>query len=341
MGIPTLSVVMSNYNHAKYIAEALEAVLSQSFKPIEVIVIDDASTDNSIEIIGGIIRNSSVVKFVKNVKNVGGIYNVNKFLNLIKGDYFYSAAADDKILPGFFEKSMELLARYPQAGFCSTRTLCIDAEGRNKGVLYVPAILNKGGFISPEKTLALFYRHGTWMQGNTVIFRKRALIDSGGFIPELHSFCDGFMHQVIAAKYGACFIPQPLAAWRRLNDNYSIMITRDSKVYVQLVDRAKKMMLTTYRDLFSADYVNAWEKRELINFYLSHYYNLHNDVLKDLKKLNLVQGFMGRYLFGFRRLCAKIDYFILKFYLYHRAKLCAGQLIIQRIKFFCISIWKD
>jgi len=49
--MPTLSVMMTNYNYGRYIAEALEAILTQSFQPKEVILVDDASTDNSIEVI--------------------------------------------------------------------------------------------------------------------------------------------------------------------------------------------------------------------------------------------------------------------------------------------------
>ena len=64
----TLSVVMCNYNHGHYIQEALQAILSQSFPPLEVIVIDDGSTDNSVQIIGGIAEKNPTVKFYRNVK---------------------------------------------------------------------------------------------------------------------------------------------------------------------------------------------------------------------------------------------------------------------------------
>ena len=53
MTTPTLSVIMGNYNHAHYLVESIPAILNQSFRPKEFIIIDDASTDNSVEIIEG------------------------------------------------------------------------------------------------------------------------------------------------------------------------------------------------------------------------------------------------------------------------------------------------
>jgi len=154
MSLPTLSVIMSNYNHAHYLGEALRAILNQSFRPSEVIVLDDASTDNSLDIIQQYVESDPIVRLVRNEQNKGLAYNGIKLLALVQGEYLYSAAADDRVLPGFFEKSMRLLAQFPQAGLCSTRTQCIDEEGRDSGVLHMPAISSRETFISPEKALA-------------------------------------------------------------------------------------------------------------------------------------------------------------------------------------------
>lgn len=334
----TLSILIPNYNHAQYLTEALDAILAQSYTPLEIIITDDASTDNSFEILQAYARKYSLIRLLRNKYNLGAINTNSQQVELARGDYFYSASADDKVLPGFFEKSMKLLSQYPQAGLCSARTLCIDAQGRNKGVLHMPVVLRKGSFISPDKALSMLHKHGSWMQGNTVILKKRALIDSGGYIPELYSFCDGFVYQVIAVKYGVCFIPEPLTAWRQLKDSYSATIAKDPEVSLRCIAHAKKLMCTRYHDLFPPDFVDSWEKRQLIDFQLSRFYNLQNATLKDLRQLIPSQGLIDKCLFGFRKLFAKIEYVVLKFYLYHRAGLPAHQLFIQRVKSFWRSI---
>ena len=107
--LPTLSVLVNNYNYARFIGEALEAILNQSYRPSEVIVVDDASIDNSVEIIQQFVKRDPIVHLIKNEKNMGIFYNLNKFFSIASGEYVYLAGSDDRILPGFFEKSMKLL----------------------------------------------------------------------------------------------------------------------------------------------------------------------------------------------------------------------------------------
>jgi len=252
MNRPTLTVAMPNYNHAKYLPESLEAILDQSYRPFEIIVLDDATTDDSVNIIESYVKREPSIRFIKSEINRGVTYQLNYLLKIAVGDYFCAPAADDKMLPGFLEKSMNSLAQFPQAGLCSTRTQCIDGEGRERGILHTCAVTNRGPFISSEKALSIMHRHGSWMQGNTVIFRRQALMDSGGLIPELHSFWDGFIHTVIAAKYGVCFIAEPLAAWRQVENSYSANLCKDPERPLQIIRHAKELMSTTYRDLFSS-----------------------------------------------------------------------------------------
>jgi len=133
-----LSVIMSNYNHSRYIGEALQAILSQSYRPMEVIVVDDASTDNSVEVIQKFADRDTIIHFIRNKKNMGAIYDIHKLLKLAKGDYIYAAAADDWILPGFFEKAMNVALQYPQAGIIFGQMLIFNAEGGGIGFEEVP-----------------------------------------------------------------------------------------------------------------------------------------------------------------------------------------------------------
>ena len=83
----TLSVVMCNYNHGHFIQEALQAILNQSFSPLEVIVIDDGSTDNSVHVIESIAEKNPSVKFYRNVKNEGVWYSSNRGAKIATGEY--------------------------------------------------------------------------------------------------------------------------------------------------------------------------------------------------------------------------------------------------------------
>src|SRR5205807_1066688 len=131
--------------------------------------------------------------------------SANRLLKVASGTHVYFAAADDLLLPGFLEQSMQMLAGFPSAGLCSTFSRIIDEEGRVVGIIDGGTFRPKHAtYLSPADAGRALYRHGSWIQGNTTVFCRAALIGVGGFRPELASYCDGFAEEAIALRYGAC-----------------------------------------------------------------------------------------------------------------------------------------
>lgn len=248
----TLSVVMTNYNHARFLPGALSAILLQSFQPVEIIIIDDASTDHSAEVLSEFSKRSPNLKVIQNERNLGIIANGRRLFDLAIGDYVYWAASDDKVLPGFFQKSMELLMRYPQAGLCSTLSVAVDEEGRYQGLCRLPVISSTACFLNPKQFQQAFCDYGSWLQGVTTIYRKQAILDAGGFPPQLGAFVDGFMCEVLALRHGVCFIPEPLTAMRRMGE-YSMSAGANLETMLEITRQAESLMDSTYRDIFAPD----------------------------------------------------------------------------------------
>ena len=115
---PTLSIVVPNYNHGHYLPACLDSILSQSWQPDELMVIDDCSTDNSVEIIEGYQKRYPQIRLHRNERNRGCLWNLNWGMEQATGDFIYFPGADDVLLPGLFEKSMKILAEHPEAGAC-------------------------------------------------------------------------------------------------------------------------------------------------------------------------------------------------------------------------------
>jgi hypothetical protein len=96
--------------------------------------------------------------------------------------------------------------------------------------------------------------------GNATVYRRTSLVEEGGFRPELHSLCDGFVSMVLALKYGACFVPKPLAYWRLMDSGYSSSTNSNWSLSLDIRDRAVELMRTTYRDVFPKDIVEIWTR---------------------------------------------------------------------------------
>jgi len=249
MSLPTLSVIMSNYNHGHCISQALEAILSQSFRPLELIVIDDASTDNSVAIIQQFAKRDSIVHFVRNKNNIGPLHNVNTYLHHVRGDYVYSASADDKVLPGLFEKSMSLLSEHPQAALCCSDTIYeyLDRPGL---FIHDRIIANKNPtYIPPNNFVRLMRQKDLRIAGQSVIFKKSALIDSNSFIPALRWYADCFVSYTIGFRHGICYIPELLTITRISSNTYSGQAAKQPQIRQEILSSTIQLLKSpSYRD---------------------------------------------------------------------------------------------
>lgn len=98
-----VTVICSCYNHEKFVTESIQSVLNQSHKNIQLIVVDDCSTDNSVSIIENFIVDFPEIIFIKNKTNLGLTKSVTNAMLYAEGDYFIDLAADDFLLPNCIE----------------------------------------------------------------------------------------------------------------------------------------------------------------------------------------------------------------------------------------------
>lgn len=265
--MPSLTTILVNYNHARFLPDSLRSLLAQARPGNELIVIDDASTDNSIDVISKFLPRFSNARLVCNSENQGTVANMNDGLRLGQGTYVHFAAADDIFYPQFYATGLKLLVSNPAAAIFCSRSDAIDEAGHDLNQTTPPAgyPLASPGFISPVEARAFLIREDGWFMGNTTLFRRAVLIEEGGFPVDLQAFADGYISRLLALKYGSCFSPDILAAWRRLTTGYSVSIV-ESAAKANLMFANAEQRMRAADSVFPPQYVTRWKARQRFDF---------------------------------------------------------------------------
>ncbi len=205
-----MSVIVPNYNHGKYLGACLSSILAQSFQPLEIIVLDDASTDNSVEVVKEFAQRNPLVRLVQNEKNLGVMPNLNKGVQLARGDYIYVCSADDEVFPGLFEKSLGILIQHPDAGLSCGASKWHDVAS---GLTWHMAsnMADRPCYLSPGQLVDLGRSGKLLLVSSSVIWRRKPLCEVGSFHPELRWHADWYAVHVPAFRHGVCYIPEPLS----------------------------------------------------------------------------------------------------------------------------------
>jgi glycosyltransferase involved in cell wall biosynthesis len=236
---PTLSVILPNYNHGKLIARAITALLAQERPPDEIVVVDDGSTDNSVQVIRALAAGSSVIRLIASAVNEGVTTALSRGLDASSGTYVYFAAADDWVLPGFFASALSVFAQYPEAGLvCGESYLVSGRTGEHLGVRPIVRPSNRVTFFSPTQTTRLLRRADNWILTGSALFARDRVVAAGGFVSELGSFADGYLARKVALLHGFCFVPRLMATWQVFDHSVSRGTAADPVETERVIARA-------------------------------------------------------------------------------------------------------
>lgn len=197
---PKVSVIIPNYNHAAYLQKRIDSVVNQTFQDIEIILLDDCSTDNSVEILKRYANHPRVTQLIINKENSGSPFaQWIKGMELVQGEYIWIAESDDWAEPTFLEELIPLLNQGYDLAYCRSVKVMEEnitendyfwADGLDK-IRWKGDYLNNG---NDEIKNYLVYRN-TIPNASACLFRK-----SFSFVPKVlrqMKFCGDWLFWVI------------------------------------------------------------------------------------------------------------------------------------------------
>jgi len=231
MSSPLVSVLMTAYNREKYIAQAIESVIAQTFTDLELVIVDDGSKDQSHEIALGYAKKDSRIHVYRNERNLTDYHNRNRAAELARGQFLKYLDSDDMLYPHGLEVMVGSMEEYPKAGL----GLCQpDSQPCPYPVLLTPQDAYREHFL--HETGLLFY-------GPTfTIVRADAFRALGGFSGKRY-VGDFELWLKMAAKFGVVKMVMGLV-WYRIHDEQelSIQFTRTEPVHLQYAVLSKAIL---------------------------------------------------------------------------------------------------
>jgi glycosyltransferase involved in cell wall biosynthesis len=214
---PLVSVIVVTYNSSKYVLETLESAKAQTYSNIELIITDDCSKDNTVEVCKQWLERNKTrfvnIRLVTTKKNTGIPGNCNRGLNTSKGELLKFIAGDDVILPGFIEQSLKEFQKDNNIAVTYTNAKIIDEK--SNFVRNLPTKKYKSGYIFKEIFFVDF-----WPAAPSFMFKRDPVIEVGGF-DETIGVEDYLLILKLAQKYKIQHINAFLTFYRMHGSNTS------------------------------------------------------------------------------------------------------------------------
>jgi GT2 family glycosyltransferase len=249
---PTVSVLIPTYNRAALLKQAIDSVLAQTFGDFELIISDNASTDDTQAIVKSYSDNRII--YSRNPRNIGWHGNMKQCLARARGEYLTFLPDDDLMMPDNLERKVDVLRRYPRVGLVHSRFHMIDGEGH---VIRTSTNWGHGperdtdaiesGYAVLKRMLTGFCE----VNLPTAMFRMDVAARIGEWTDHLHHTDDYEYWMRIAVFYDVAYLACPLIKWRWHKGSLTSQHVKESPTGVtaqglceQLL--AKRMVLERY-----------------------------------------------------------------------------------------------
>lgn len=212
--VPRVSIVLPNYNYARYLPQRIESLLQQTWADFELIVVDDGSTDGSLAVIEGYSHDARV-HVVAHDRNSGHPYQRwNEGARLASGEYLLFAGADDFCEPTLVATLVMMLDANPTCAIAHARSRMVDAAGRHVRLRPTGTRWDRAFVATGADELPFMLVKNTIPNASAALLRRHAFEDAGGFDLSFRLSADHALWVTMMAASGVAYTPAPLNTWR-------------------------------------------------------------------------------------------------------------------------------
>ena len=262
-----VSVVVTSYNHSKFLVKRMDSLINQTYRNIEILVIDDCSTQNNVEILRRYELNPKVRLIIRE-QNGGLVPVMNQGIDLTCGEFVMIAQCDDDCDPRLIERLVAALKTHPTAGIAFSRSLMIDEHDRVMG----------DDFSSQERRFRVRCGTDTLVSGpemsrfllyscvipnmSALLIRRECLTNVGTISSDYAVCVDWEPFFRITARYDVCYVAEPLNRFRQHKATIR-SVTKDRVTYEEylrlLLGQARALNLAVVeRCRFRARFMFLW-----------------------------------------------------------------------------------
>jgi glycosyltransferase involved in cell wall biosynthesis len=256
-----LTVVIPHYNQRDFLPRAVMSVLRGEPCDLEIIIVDDGSTDDSEDVLAALEAVSPLITVIRCKTNQGVAAALNTGLTAARGQYVTFLGADDLVLPNLYAPLLRALDDHPAAALGCSQLAIIGSDGSIRGVRPITPPSFRAEYLDPQTICRRIRKTDHWISSTTAIFRTDLLRAAGGFDPTLGVFCDIIVARLLAFQYGFVYVPGIRAAFRVGPATLSGSTLLDQNENTRQLAVARERLSTSIVGQLAPDYPDLFARR--------------------------------------------------------------------------------
>lgn len=291
--IPIVSIVVPNYNHARYLPQRIESILNQSFTDFEIFLLDDCSQDNSREVINRYVALDARIVPVFNEQNSGGVFKQwHRGLSLARGQYVWIAESDDFADPTFLEELVLLLEENSTLAFAYSNSWIVDENSKIDGTTadwkreyFATDHWDSDFTVSGKDELQTYLSHYcTVNNASAVLFRRSSIEAAGGVDTSFRYAGDWLMYIKLCVQNNIAYKAACLSYYREHSVNTSKKSDADGS---QIFERLKCLAF-----LYKTRILGNYFQQSLLHRSSEEYFSLVYKMLRVNRQPSELRNFV-------------------------------------------------